>query len=168
MTPFLESLFLRCTGYTYSNLARLFMRLFVGIMLMQFGIRHLVNFTALKDTFPAVLGMDHETSLICMIIIEVVCSLSIMVGFLTRISIIPPIVAMLIAEYHILHDMLPNTSIYAIDSIQPGYLPLMFIGIFLYLMLSGPGKISVDYCISLFIVARHGKDETETEELEEV
>ncbi len=168
MTPFFESLFLRCTGYTYSNLARLFMRLFVGIMLMQFGIRHLVNFTVMRDTFPAVLGMGHEASLICMIIIELLCSLFIMVGFLTRIAIIPPIVAMLIAEYHILHDMLPDTSIYAIDSIQPGYLPLMFIGIFLFLMLSGPGKISVDYCISLFIVARHGMDETETEELEEV
>ena len=125
------------------------MRLFVGIMLMQFGIRHLVNFTTLRETFPAVLGMGHEPSL-------------------TRLSIIPPIVAMLIAEYHILHDMLPDTSIYAIDSIQPGYLPLMFIGIFLFLMLSGPGKISVDYCISLFIVARHGKDDTDTEELEEV
>ena len=168
MTPFLESLFLRCTGYTYSNLSRLFIRLFVGIMLMQFGIRHLVNFTTLRETFPAVLGMGHETSLICMIVIELLCSLFIMVGFLTRISIIPPIVAMLIAEYHILHDMLPDTSIYAIDSIQPGYLPLMFIGIFLFLMLSGPGKISVDYCISLFIVARHGKDDTDTEELEEV
>ena len=29
--------FIKGTGFSYTNLARLFMRLFVGIMLMQFG-----------------------------------------------------------------------------------------------------------------------------------
>ena len=168
MKRFLESLFLRGTGYTYSNLARLFLRLFVGIMFFQFGIRHLINFDMLRTTFPAVLGMDHEASLIVMICIEIVCSLCIMTGFLTRLSLLPPAVSMIIAEYHILHDMLPDTSIYTISSTQPGYLPLMFIGIFLFLILAGPGKISLDYFISLYIVSTRGKDDTQTEELEEV
>ena len=91
-----------------------------------------------------------------------------MTGFLTRLSLLPPIVAMIIAEYHILHDLLPDTSIYSISSTQPGYLPLMFIGIFLFLMLAGPGRISLDYFISLYIVSTRGKDDTQTEELEEV
>ena len=43
----LINVFLRLTGYTYTNLGRLFMRLFVGIMLLQFGIRHLVNYLSL-------------------------------------------------------------------------------------------------------------------------
>ena len=58
------NLFLRLTGYTYTNLGRLFMRLFVGIMLLQFGIRHLVNFDLLSDTFPAVFSMSSTTSLV--------------------------------------------------------------------------------------------------------
>lgn len=168
MKQFFENLFLRCTGYTYSNLARLFMRLFVGIMFMQFGIRHLITFSTLKYTFPSVLGLGNETSLIIMICIELICSLFIMVGFLTRLSVLPPVISMIIAEYHILHDLLPDTFPYSISSTQPGYLPLMFIGIFLFLLIAGPGKISLDYFISLFIISKRGKDESETEELEEV
>lgn len=115
MKLFFENLFLRCTGYTYSNLARLFMRLFVGIMFMQFGIRHLVNFSTLRYTFPSVLGIGSETSLIIMICIELICSLCIMIGFLTRLSVLPPVISMIIAEYHILHDLLPDTLTYSIS-----------------------------------------------------
>ena len=162
----LINVFLRLTGYTYTNLGRLFMRLFVGIMLLQFGIRHLVNYNELCMTFPTVLDMSSSTSLVLMIIIELVCSLLIMVGFLTRLSTIPPIVAMCAAEYYILHDMVPYLPVYGLDSTAPGYLPIMFIGIYIWMLIAGPGKISLDYFISLYIINRRGKDEEE--ELEEV
>lgn len=158
--------FVRCTGYTYSNLARLFIRLFVGVMFMQFGIRQLVCYQELAPGFPAVWGMSSSTCLIIMITVEIVCSLFIMVGFLTRIMVLPPIMTMVAAEYYIYHDLLPHTTFYATDSIQPGYLPVMFIGIYLFIMLAGPGKISLDYFISLFLISRHGRDEKE--ELSEV
>lgn len=154
------------TGYTYTNLARLFMRLFVGVMLLQFGIRHLVNYNGLCATFPTVLDMSSSTSLVLMIVIELVCSLLIMVGFLTRLSTIPPIVAMFAAEYYILHDMVPYLPAYGLDSTDPGYLPIMFIGIYIWMLIAGPGKISLDYFISLYIINRRGKDEEE--ELEDV
>lgn len=166
LTHHIESLFIRCTGYTYSNLARLFMRLFVGIMFLQFGIRHLMTFSTLRYTFPSVLGWSSETSLIVMITIELVCSLLIMVGFLTRLAVIPPVISMIIAEYYLLHDLLSDVFTYSISSTQPGYLPIMFIGIFLFLLLAGPGKISLDYFISIFLISQHGKDESE--ELDEV
>ncbi|MDE5750157.1 MAG: DoxX family protein [Duncaniella sp.] len=158
--------FLRLTGYTYSNLGRLFMRLFVGIMLLQFGIRHMVHYEALAPGFPAVLGMTSQGSLVVMIIIETVCSLLIMVGFLTRLSTLPPIGAMCVAEYYILHDMVPNLPIYGLDSTDPGYLPIMFIGIYIWMLISGPGKISMDYFISLYIINLRDRDEEE--ELEDV
>lgn len=154
------------TGYTYSNMARLFMRLFVGVMFMQFGIRHLVNFSELSTDFPTVLGMSSITCLSLMIAIELICSLCIMVGFLTRLMTIPPILSMVAAEYYILHNLLPHASAYGLDSTQPGYLPIMFIGIYLFILLAGPGKISLDYFISLFIISRQGRDEKE--ELDEV
>jgi putative oxidoreductase len=147
-------------------MARLFLRLFVGVMFMQFGIRHLVNFTELCADFPTVLGISSEASLILMIIIELVCSLLIMAGFLTRLATIPPIIAMIAAEYYILHDLLPHSLIHGLTWDQPGYLPIMFIGIYLFILLAGPGKISLDYLISLFIISREGRDEKE--ELEEV
>lgn len=158
--------FVKCTGYTYSNLARLFIRLFVGVMFMQFGIRHLVAFEQLRGAFPCMFGLQPETCLILMIIVEIVCSLFIMVGFLTRISVIPPALSMIAAEYYILHNMLPHVSVYGLSDTQPGYLPIMFIGIYLYILLAGPGKISLDYFISLFLISRQGK--SGDEELEDV
>lgn len=161
---FCATTFIKFTGYTYSNMARLFIRLFVGVMFMQFGIRHLVNFSAMSVDFPTIFGWSHESCLILMI--EIVCSLLIMVGFLTRLATLPPIASMVAAEYYILHDMLPDVSAYGLDSIQPGYLPIMFIGIYLYILLAGPGKISLDYFISIFLISRLDKDEKK--ELEEV
>ena len=89
-----------------------------------------------------------------------------MVGFLTRLAVIPPVISMIIAEYYLLHDLLSDVFTYSISSTQPGYLPIMFIGIFLFLLLAGPGKISLDYFISIFLISQHGKDESE--ELDEV
>lgn len=153
----LSRLFLKFTGYTYSNLGRLFIRLFAGVMFLQFGIRHLVNYHILSAEFPTICGLSSPTCLTLMIVIELVGSLFIMTGFLTRLSVIPPILSMVAAEWYILHDLLPaSTSIYGIDSTQPGYLPIMFIGIFLFIFIAGPGKISVDYFITLFLIGRHG------------
>ncbi|MCH5318241.1 MAG: DoxX family protein [Paramuribaculum sp.] len=163
---FLSHTFITCTGYTYTNMARLFLRLFVGVMFMQFGIRHLVGFDELRYSFPTIWGWSSETCLILVIIVEIICSLCIMVGFLTRIAVLPPIITMVAAEYYVLHDLLPDTFVYGMSSTAPGYLPIMFIGIYLFILLAGPGKISLDYFISIFLIAREGKDEKE--ELEEV
>ena len=85
-------LFVKFSRYTYSNLGRLFLRLFVGVMFIHFGIRQLIGFSELRHVFPTALGMSSETCLILMICVELICSLLIMVGFLTRLSCIPPII----------------------------------------------------------------------------
>lgn len=156
----------RSAGFAYTNLARLFMRLFVGMMFLQFGVRHLVHYSELRDVFPTILGMEPVTCLTIMIVIELVCSLLIMVGFLTRLAVIPPILSMIAAEYYILHEMVPHLSVYGLSSTDPGYLPLMFIGIYIFILLAGPGKISLDYFVSIVMIARQNKDEQQ--ELEEV
>ncbi len=169
MSPVIKTLtdiYLRITGYTYSNMARLFLRLFVGVMFLQFGIRQLVNYEALRSTFPSVAGIPPETSLIIMITVELICSLCIMVGFLTRLATIPPIITMIAAEYYIIHDLLGDFPLAGIDSTGPGFLPIMFIGIYCFLLIAGPGKISVDYGIALLLIERQNRDEKE--ELEEV
>lgn len=160
----IKRLYFRVTGYSYTNLGRLFLRLFVGIMLLQFGIRHIAHFYELRTIFPSVLGMGAEATLIVMTCIEVVCSLFIMFGFLTRLMILPPFVAMIIAEYHLLHDYVADAA-YMLDWQQQGYLPIMFLGIYFFLLLVGPGKISVDYFLSLYIIHTENKSEGELEEV---
>lgn len=156
--------YFRVTGYSYTNLGRLFLRLFVGIMLMQFGVRQIAHFYEMREVFPSVLGMGSETSLVVMICVEVICSLFVMFGFLTRMMILPPFIAMVIAEYHLLHDLVPDEA-YQLDWAQQGYLPIMFLGIYFFLLLVGPGKISVDYFLSLHIIHTENKSEGELEEV---
>lgn len=162
---FIKRLYIRITGYSYTNLGRLFLRLFVGIMLMQFGVRQLTHYYELKDVFPTVLGMTNEFSLIMMICIEIICSLFIMFGFVTRLMVLPPLIAMIFAEYYLLTDYVQEAT-YLLSWQQQGYLPIMFIGIYFFLLLVGPGKISVDYFLSLHII--HTENRSEEEELEEV
>ncbi|MBD5311190.1 MAG: DoxX family protein [Bacteroides sp.] len=159
----LKQFYIRTTGYSYTNLGRLFLRLFLGIMLIQFGVRQLVRFLELRYVFPPVFGMDSETSLIVMIVIELVCSLFIMAGFLTRVMVMPPFVAMIVAEYYQLHDYVGE--VYMLDWQQQGYLPIMFLGIFFFLLLVGPGKISCDYFLSLHFIHSDNQSESELEEV---
>lgn len=164
LSKLIKRFYIRFTGYSYTNLGRLFLRLFVGIMFMQFGIRQIAMFNTSSCLFPSVLGMSPVTSLTVMIIIEVLCSLFIMAGFLTRIMIIPPFMSMCIAEYYVLHDFVQEAS-YQLSWHQQGYVPVMFLGIYFFLLLVGPGKISVDYFLSLHFIHTDNKSESELEEV---
>lgn len=159
-----KQFYVRAAGYSYTNLGRLFLRLFVGIMLLQFGIRQIAHFFEMRDLFPCVFGMSSEMSLIVMTTIEIVCSLFIMIGFFTRVMIIPVFVSMIVAEYYLLTYYVREAA-YLLSWQQQGYLPIMFLGILFFLLLVGPGKISVDYFLSLHFI--HTADESESE-LEEV
>ena len=166
LTQSLTRLYLRFSGFSYTNMARLFMRLFVGVMFIQFGISQLVHYNELCSTFPSMLGLSHQACLNIMIVIELVCSTLIMIGFLTRFPTIPAVLAMAAAAFYIANDLLPETASWGITANQPAYIPIMFIGIFLFILLAGPGKISIDYFLSIYIISRQGRDEKE--ELEEV
>lgn len=155
--------YIRISGYSYTNLGRLFLRLFVGIMLLQFGIRQVAHFYDMHHIFPAVLGMDSTTSLIMMTVIEIGCSIFIMFGFLTRLMCIPPFLAMLVAEIYLLGNN--NEAAYLLTWQQLGYLPMMFMGVYFFLMLVGPGKISVDYFLSLHLIHTADRSESELEEV---
>lgn len=163
-TLLLKKIYIRSTGYSYTNLGRLFLRLFLGIMLIQFGVRQLTRYYELRDVFPAMFGMSSEASLILMIIIEIVCSLFVMAGFLTRFMLVPPFIAMCVAEFFLIHNY-PIDAPGLLDWQQQGYLPVMFLGIIFFLILVGPGKISCDYFLSLHFI--HTDDQSEAE-LEEV
>ena len=160
---FIKKFYIRFSGYSYTHLGRLFLRLFVGIMLLQFGVRQLAHYFELVEMFPEVLGMSSATSLTVLICIEIICSLFIMTGFITRLMILPPFAAMCTAAYYLLHTS--SAPFYLLSWQQPAYLPVMFLGIYFFLLLVGPGKISVDYFLSLHIIHADDKSEAELEEV---
>lgn len=163
MTNIFKQIYIRTTGYSYTNMGRLFLRLFVGVMLMQFGLRQLMNFDTASQVFPAVLGMDQTSSLTLMILIETICSLFIMAGFCTRLMVLPPFMAMILAEHYLLTQA--SGASYMISWSQSGYLPVMFMGIYFFILLVGPGKISVDYFLSLHFIHSDNQSESELEEV---
>jgi putative oxidoreductase len=91
------------------------------------------------------MGMSPETSMIVLVIVELLCAVCIMLGFLTRLAVLFPMGLMLVAENLIMSP--PDTATDQFFNFAPGY-PLMFIGIFVFMLLAGPGKISLDYIIA--------------------
>ena len=145
MTNFFKNLFLYSVGHTYSNLSRLFLRLFTGIMFLQLCIRQMLNFDQIVPTFNGFMGMSPEASVTALVIVEMLCAVCIMLGLLTRLAVLFPLGMMLVAENVIMSSEASVTD--HLYDFQPGY-PVMFIGIFIFMLLSGPGKISLDYIIA--------------------
>lgn len=163
MTNILKRIYIRTTGYSYTHMGRLFLRLFVGLMMMQFGVRQWINYDQYAAVFPALPCLTSEASMTLMIIIEIFCSFCIMAGFCTRLMTLPPFVAMIIAECYLL-QLTPEAS-YMLNWTHSVYLPIMFLGIYFFIFLVGPGKISVDYFLSLYFIHSDNQSESELEEV---
>jgi len=54
---------------------------------------------------------------------------------------------------------------YDISWTQPVYIPILFMGIYFFILLVGPGKISVDYFLSLHFIHTDNQSEAELEEV---
>ena len=146
MSDFFKNLFLYSVGHTYSNLSRLFLRLFTGIMFLQLCIRQLLNFDVIVNSHQGFMGLSSEASITMLLVIELMCAVCIMLGFLTRFAVLFPLGLMVVVENVIMSSGESMTN--QLFNFQPGY-PVMFIGIFIYLLLAGPGKISLDYIIAV-------------------
>ena len=155
MTGFFKNLFLYSAGHTYSNLSRLFLRLFTGIMFLQLCIRQMLNFDTILPSFDGFMGMSPVASMTVLVIIELLCAVCIMLGFLTRYAVLAPLAFMVAAEHFLMSS--PAGASYSLFNFGPGY-PVMFIGIFVYFLLAGPGKISLDY-----FIAAHFTENTDDE-----
>lgn len=112
------------------------LRLFFGILFLMHGIDKLANFEVLSYSFPDPLGMGSHLSLVLVILAEVFCALTFIGGFLFRISLLPMLFAMFIAFFYA-HG----------GSIADGELAFIYLGVFLLLLVTGPGRYSADYLI---------------------
>ena len=124
----------------------LFIRLFFGVLFFMHGLDKLTNFNALSENYPSVMGLGSYTTLMISIFCEFACSMFLMVGLVTRIVLIPMIVAMGVAFFDIHDGMMPE-----------GELALIFMIVFIVLFMTGPGRYSVDYLIDR--KARKDKDD---------
>lgn len=112
------------------------LRLFFGFLFLMHGIDKLANFEVLSYSFSDPLGMGSHLSLVLVILAEVFCALTFIGGFLFRISLLPMLFAMFIAFFYA-HG----------GSIADGELAFIYLGVFLLLLVTGPGRYSADYLI---------------------
>ncbi len=159
----LKTFFMFNAGHTYSNLSRLFLRLFTGIMFLQMGVRQMTHFEEFANAAVGSMGLPGENALVAIIVLEIVCAVFIILGLFTRIALLPSIGVMIYAET----VMIAATKVSSAGQMfifEPGY-PLMFLGIFAYMLLAGPGKISLDYLIAIHTISGE-KDDEESEMLD--
>lgn len=75
-------------------------RVFLGLsMLYAHGLPKLKKYTQLSSSFPDPLGIGSKISLLLVIFAEVICSIFLVLGFKTRLSLIPLIITMLVAAF---------------------------------------------------------------------
>jgi putative oxidoreductase len=118
------------------SLLILAVRAFFGVMFFTHGLQKMMNFSALSDSFPSVLGFGSYTTLMVSIFCEFCCSLFLIAGLLHRLVLIPMIVTMAVAFFDIHDAMMPE-----------GELALIYLIVFIILFLTGPGRYSFDYLI---------------------
>ena len=158
----LKTFFMFNAGHTYNNLSRLFLRLFTGIMFLQMGVRQMTHIEEFANAAMGSMGLPSEGAIVAIVVVEIVCAVFIILGLCTRLALIPSIGIMIYAET----VMVAATSVSSAGQMfifEPGY-PIMFIGIFAYMLLAGPGKISLDYLIAIHTI--NEKDDEDSEVLE--
>ena len=126
------------------DLTALFLRLFVGVMMLTHGIEKIMHFSTLESTFPDPIGLGSKWSLVMIILCEAGCSALLVLGMFTRLAVLPLIFSMTIAAFFSFPEVKMGTA----------ELPLMYMGIYVAIGLLGPGRYSADRCLCRFIQRR--------------
>lgn len=120
------------------SLLLLLLRVFFGILFFIHGFDKMMNFAALSDSYPSILGLGSYMTLMLSIFCEFCCSLFLIAGLMVRILMLPMIIAMGVAFFDIHDAMLPE-----------GELALIYLIVFVLLYCTGPGRYSVDYLLDM-------------------
>jgi len=127
--------------YTSTGLSfgLLLLRVVAGsTMLANHGMKKITNFEAIVlKGFADPIGIGAKYSLSLAIFAEVFCAVLLIIGLLTRIATIPLIIAMCVALFAAHKGLV----------FGEGELPAVFLTIFITILLTGPGKYSLDKLI---------------------
>lgn len=119
------------------SFALLILRLTTGGLLLSHGFQKLMDFTEKSADFYDPFHIGSPVSLALVIFAEFFCSAFVILGLFTRLACIPPIIAMTVALFYA-----HNGNVFG-----KGETPALFIGGFLTLLFTGPGKVSLDRLI---------------------
>ncbi len=120
----------------FKDIGILLLRIFLGLaMLFGHGIgKWTMLFESNDIKFADPFGIGVVPSLAMAVFAEVICALLLTIGLLTRLSVIPLIITMLVAAF----------SVHLLDGFSSMEKALLYGIGFLSILITGPGKYSVD------------------------
>jgi putative oxidoreductase len=119
----------------FINIALLLLRLAVGILMLTHGVPKLGKLLAGDFSFPDPIGIGPQASLIMATFAEFFCSLLVIVGYKSRLAVMPLIVTMLVALLIVHGD----------DSVLKHWNILLYLFAYGILLHLGGGKYSLTY-----------------------
>ncbi|TRX48064.1 DoxX family protein [Fulvivirga sp. M361] len=117
------------------DLTKILLRLLLGGLMAYHGISKLYSFHELLPFFPDLIGIGSHTSLMLVIFAELVCGTFVIFGILTRLTVLPICITMMIA-YFLAHSN---------DPFQTKELSFVFLGLSMIVFITGSGSWSIDH-----------------------
>ncbi len=110
-------------------------RVIIAAFMLVHGLPKLSKFCSGTEVeFADPIGVGIKVSLVLTVFAEVVCSILVMLGFATRLAVIPLIITMLVAAFIVHGD----------DPFGKKELPLHYVLVYGLLIITGSGKYSID------------------------
>lgn len=118
----------------YVDWALLYMRLFIGGILLMHNIGKLQVYNEIVNYYPQIMGLGSAATLIVIAIIEVVCAALIIIGIRVRIAAAIMAVGMFLSILFFFTD-----KGWTLDELQ-----FVYMGTYIFLIISGGGAYSYD------------------------
>jgi len=132
-----KKLFIPSDDSDLTSMALLVARLWFGLaMLFNHGLDKFAHFKDIVGNFPDPLGIGQEASLVLVVFAEVLGSLLLAVGLLTRVA-----AAMLVVDMFVAFLMVHKT---ALTGPQSGELAFLYLAGYVILCIAGGGLFSLD------------------------
>lgn len=107
----------------------------IALLMLSHGVPKLLHLLSGDPVqFPPVMGMSAAFSLCLAVFAEVICSVFILLGFATRLAVIPLIITMLVAAFFI----------HVADPFGKQEPSLQYLLVYIVLLFTGSGKYSID------------------------
>lgn len=124
------------TEYRHMDWAVLYLRMFIGSMMLFHNIGKMQDYNEIINSYPAILNMSSDTIFIIISTVEVLFSVLLMMGLFVRFSAVVLSVSMFVA--------LMSSWVVGSERI------LFFLAIYIFITISGGGLYSLDAAMISF------------------
>ena len=121
-----------------TDLATLLLRLIFGGLFVYYGYFKIASYNQILPMFGDIIGIGSNLSFNLVIFAELICGFLVLIGFMTRIAVIPVFITMIVA-YFIAHEK---------DTFQVKQIAFVYLLLSIVVFILGSGKYSLDKLLS--------------------